>query len=87
MSYALSIFVHDIEYLAPMSDLLDLIDFLDDNVNVYSTDPTAGAGFRMVGVAYTISSSDWVPFTGLLLVIFKIVYYFQFLLILLLIFL
>ena len=69
MSYGLSIFVHYIEYLAPMSDLLDLIDILDDNVNVHSTDSTAGAGSGMVGVAYTVSSSDWGPFTGLLLVI------------------
>ena len=73
----LLIFVHYIEYLARISDLSDLIYILDDDVDVYLADSTAGVGSRIVGVASTISSSDWVPFTGLLLVICLFAYYFM----------
>ena len=73
----LLIFVHYIEYLARISDLSDLIYILDDDVDVYLADSTAGVGSRIVGVASTISSSDRVPFTGLLLVICLFAYYFM----------
>ena len=45
-----------IQYLARMSDLSNLIDILDDDVNVHSTDSTVGAGSRMVTVTSTVTS-------------------------------
>ena len=52
-----------------MSDSSNVISLVDDDVNVHSTDSIAGTGSRMVGVASNVSSSSWVPISGLLLVI------------------
>ena len=65
-----------------MSNLSNLIDILDDDVNVHSIDSATGDDTGVVGVVSTVTLSGWVPFTSLLLVICSIVYYFQCLLIL-----
>ena len=49
----LSTIVHCIKYLAQMSYLSELIDILDDDEVLHSTDSTAGVGYRSVGVAST----------------------------------
>ena len=69
MYCVLSITVHHIEYLVRMSDLLELIDILDGNEILHSTDSTYGVGSRTFGVASHVTSSSWVPFTGLFFVI------------------
>ena len=50
MSYALLIFLH-------FCDLSDLINILNDDVNVHSTDYTVGVDYVTVSVASTTSSS------------------------------
>ena len=52
-----------------MGDLSELIDTLDDDVHVHLTDPISRVCSRSVGVASTVISSGWVPFTGLSFVI------------------
>ena len=69
MYCALLINVHYTEHLARMGDLSELIDTLDDDINVHLTDSTSGVGSRSVGVAFTITSSNWDSFTGLFFVI------------------
>ena len=56
MSYALLIFLH-------FCDLSDLINILNDEVNVHSTDSTVGVDYVTVSVASTTSSSCCFPFT------------------------
>ena len=56
--------VHFIEYLARMSDLSEVIDKLDDDGVLHSTDSTADFGSGAVGAASPVASSIWVPFTG-----------------------
>ena len=89
VSNVLLVFVHCIQYLARISDFSTLIDKLDDDVNVYSTDSTTGASASpgTVIVVSTVSSSCWGPFPDLLLDICLIDYYFKCQLILCLIFL
>ena len=48
-----------------MSDLSELIDILNDDGVLHSTGFTARVGFRAIGVASFVTSSSWVPFTGL----------------------
>ena len=63
VSSMLLIFIHDIQHLARMRDKSSLIDILDDDVHVHSTDFTDGICSGMVDVASTITSSGWVPIT------------------------
>ena len=51
-----------------MSDLSELIDILDDDLVLHSTNSTAGISSRAVGVASPVASSSWVPFTGFFLI-------------------
>ena len=69
MHCALSIIVHCIEYLAWMSDLSELIDILDDDGILHSTDSTAGVGSKTVGGVSLVVSSCWFPSTCLFIVI------------------
>lgn len=64
MDCALSIIVHCTECLTRMSDLSELIDILDDDEVLHSTDSTTAVGSRTVGIASPIASSSGVPFTG-----------------------
>ena len=65
MNCALFLIVHFIKYLARMSDLSELINKLDDDGGLHSTDSIAGFGSGSVGVASPVVSSSWVPFTSL----------------------
>ena len=47
-----------------MSDLSEVIDKLDDDGVLHSTDSTADFGSGAVGAASPVASSIWVPFTG-----------------------
>ena len=47
-----------------MSDLSELIDILDDDEVLHSTDSTTVVGSRTVGIASPIASSSGVPFIG-----------------------
>ena len=69
MYCALSIIVHCIEYLARMSNLSELIDILDDDGILHSTDSTARVGSKTVGGVSLVASSCWFPSTGLFIVI------------------
>ena len=81
MNCALFLIVRFIEYLARMSDLSELIDKLDDDGVLHSTDSTVRFGVGAVGAASPVASSSWVPITGLFLILWRLVYYFLFLLI------
>ena len=70
MNCALFLIVHFIEYLVRMSDLSDLIDKLDDDGVLHSTDSIAVYGSRVVGVASPVASSSWVPRIGFILNIY-----------------
>ena len=47
----------------------ELIDLLDNDGILHSTDSTTGVGSRTVDVASIVASSSWFPFTGLFIVI------------------
>ena len=47
-----------------MSDLLGLIDILDDDGTLHSTDSSAGSLSGEIGVASLVVPSSWVPFSG-----------------------
>ena len=65
-----------------MSDLSELTDKLDDDGDLHSADSNAGFGPGVVGVASHVTSSSWVPFTGLFSNLFLLVYYYLLLLML-----
>ena len=48
-----------------MSDLSGLIDILDDDGALLSTDSSAGFGSGAIGVDSPIVPSSWVPFSSL----------------------
>ena len=51
-----------------MSDLSGLIDNLDDDGALHSTDSSAGFGSGAINVASPVVPSSWVPFSGLFFV-------------------
>ena len=69
MNCALFLIVSFIEYLARMSDIPKLIDKLDDDEVLHLADSTAGFGSRAVSVASPVTSSSWVPFSCLFLIV------------------
>ena len=64
MNCALFLIVRFIEYLARMSDLSELIDKLNDDRFLRSTDSNAVFGSGAVGVDSPIVSSSWDSCTG-----------------------
>ena len=72
VSDVLLICVRHIQYLAQMSDLSNLMDILDDDLNTYVTDSTADVGYGVICVASAITLSGWVLFPDLLLIFVKL---------------
>ena len=63
MNCALFWITHFID-LVRMSDLLDLIDKLDDDGILHSADYTAVFSSGAGDASHPVVSSNWVPFTG-----------------------
>ena len=63
--------------LARMSDWSNCINLVDDDMSVDSTDSITSAGYWVVGITFNVSSSSWVPSSGVLLVICLFVSFFN----------
>ena len=65
--YCLGFFllVHYIGYIAPMSDLLGIIDILDDDGDLHLDELSAASVSAAVDVASPVAQSNWIPFSGL----------------------
>ena len=63
--YCLRLFllVHCIEYTARMSDLLGLIDILDDDGALHLDELSTTSVSGVIGVASPVIPSSWVPFS------------------------
>ena len=62
----LILLVHCIEYIARMSNLLGLIDILDDDGALHLNELSAGSVSGEIGVASPTIPSNWVYFSGLI---------------------
>ena len=73
----LILLVHCIEYIARMSDLLGLIDILDDDGALHLNELSTGSVSGAIGVASPVIPSSWVPFSGVF-VVCLLIFYFMF---------
>ena len=64
----LILLVRCIEYIAWMSELLELIDILDDDDALHLTKLSAGSVSGPIGVASPVVPSSWVHFLGMFVV-------------------
>ena len=65
--YCLRLFllVHYIGYIAPMSDLLGIIDILDDDGDLHLDELSAASVSAAVDVASHVAQPNWITFSGL----------------------
>ena len=61
--FAPFLLVHYIGYIAPMSDLLGIIDILDDDGDLH-LDELSGASVS-AAVPSPVARPNWIPFSGL----------------------
>ena len=64
----LILLVRCIEYIARMSDLLGLIDILDDDGALHLNELSAGSISGAIGVASPAVPSSWLPFSDLFVI-------------------
>ena len=72
----LILLVRCIVYIAWISDLLGLIDILDDDGALHLNELSAGAISGAIGVTSPVVRSSWVPFSGLFVVCLFVCLYF-----------
>ena len=66
-------------YIAPMSDLLGIIDILDDDGDLHLDELSAASVSAVVDVASPVAQSNWIPFSGLFFYLFVCLYFVLFL--------
>ena len=52
-------------YIAPMSDLLGIIDILDDDGDLHLNELSGASVSAAVDVASPVAKPNWIPFSGL----------------------
>ena len=73
----LIVLVHFIDYIARMSDLLELSDIMDDDGALHLNELSTGSVSGAIGFATPIIPSSWVPFSGLF-VVYLLIFCFMF---------
>ena len=62
-----------------MSDLLDIIDILDDDGDLHLDELSAASVSAVVDIASSVAQSNWIPFSGLCFYFFACLHFVSFL--------